>query len=89
MADLTVKGKKYTEEELAAAVMQMEKFKERKAKAKERRKTMSPEEKAKRTLKSKARRFRTKLILELAFKAGINPSDKDVLDYMKKAEAAK
>ena len=78
-----VKGKKYSPEEIAAALEVMKKIRDQREKAKARVKEMTPE--AKEALKKKMTFARQKnaLILILAAKAGINPSDKDVIAFAK------
>lgn len=84
MADvIEVKGKKYSPEEVQAALETMRKIRDQREKAKTRVKEMTPE--AKEALKKKMTFARQKnaLILFLAAKAGINPSDKEVVEYAK------
>jgi len=84
MADvIEVKGKKYSPEEIAAALATMQKIRDQREKAKTRVKAMTPEQKAALKKKMAFARARNSLILILAAKAGINPSDKEVVEYAK------
>lgn len=80
---IEVKGKKYSPEEIAAALETMKKIRDQREKAKARVKEMTPEQKAVLKKKMAFARQKNALILYLAAQAGINPSDKEVVEYAK------
>ncbi len=75
--------KKYTQEEIEAAMAVMNKIKAQREKAKLNRKEMTQEQKDAYTKKMKLRVARQRLILVEAAKKGINPTDAEVVAFAK------
>lgn len=86
MADVTVDGKKVSQEEVAKALALLEKTKEQRAKQRERNKN-NPEASAKQKARATRQRVKTQLLLAKAVKAGITVTDKEIDDAIAKAAA--
>lgn len=83
MAELTVKGKKFSEEEIAKALEEMSKIKARAAKEKEARKAMTADQKEALKVKDKLRQAKIKMQVLFAVKGGYNPTEPEVMKWAK------
>lgn len=83
MAEVTVAGKKYSQEEIQKALETMNRLREQREKGKARLKNLTPEQKAAIKKRMALARAKNALILQLAAKAGINPTPEEVIAYAK------